>query len=328
MVSQLRPAWIVFENVPGLLLFEQGRVASEIVKAFTEIGYTVSPMILLAADYGVPQLRRRLVFVGNRTGSPLVFPCPTHGDAELWANYALPFAHLSRLSHGNNKTSRPHVSFTAACGDLPEVAEGDSIDDAPYEAKAVTAYQRAMRQRSSSVQQHTAFKLCAVDRYAVRHLKPGQNWRDLPEDFLPERFRRIRRYDATTLFRRLEDGRPAYTITTKFSDPTAGAFIHPSQPRSLTIREAARLQSFPDTFIFQGKSTQICQQIGNAVPPLLARAVAEAILPSVIRDVYGTIIKNLREVVTIDTHEADVIKLLGAKKRKAAPASAIALSSV
>ena len=117
LVDKVQPSWVIFENVPGLLLYHQGRVAIEISRAFKEIGYTVLPMILLAADYGVPQLRRRVIFVGNRTGAPSVFPQPTHGDPELWANYSLPFAHLSRIGHGKSSGKLSHVTFEEACGD-------------------------------------------------------------------------------------------------------------------------------------------------------------------------------------------------------------------
>ena len=128
LVDELRPSWIVFENVPGLLLYNQGRVALEIVRAFREIGYNVVPMILLAADFGVPQLRRRLVFVGNRTTADIAFPAATHGNADLWRNFALPFAHLSRIGHGSGEEVLSHVSFAEACSDLPSVEEGGEID--------------------------------------------------------------------------------------------------------------------------------------------------------------------------------------------------------
>jgi DNA (cytosine-5)-methyltransferase 1 len=132
LVDELQPAWIVFENVPGLLLYNQGRVALEIVRAFREIGYSLVPMILLAADFGVPQLRRRLVFVGNRTGTDIAFPAATHGDADLWKNYALPFAHLSRIGHGSSEMVLPHVTFADACSDLPPISEGEEVDGVPY----------------------------------------------------------------------------------------------------------------------------------------------------------------------------------------------------
>ena len=316
LVDELRPSWIVFENVPGLLLYNQGRVALEIVRAFREIGYTVVPMILLAADFGVPQLRRRLVFVGNRTGADIAFPAATHGNADLWRNYALPFAHLSRIGHGGGEQVLPHVSFADACSDLPPVEEGKEIDGAKYRGRAATAYQREMRKGSRLVRQHAAAELAAIDRLAARTLKAGQNWRDIPIDQLPDRFRRIRPYDATTILRRLQNDAPAYTITTKFNEGTTGAFIHPEQARTLTLREAARLQSFPDRFVFSGSAAQIRQQIGNAVPPLLARALAEAILPLVLRDIRGEAGEALRDVVVVENKvgDADILKLRAPRK--------------
>ncbi len=316
LVDELRPSWIVFENVPGLLLYNQGRVALEIVRAFREIGYTVVPMILLAADFGVPQLRRRLVFIGNRTGADIPFPAATHGNADLWRNYALPFAHLSRIGHGSGDEVLPHVSFAEACSDLPPVDEGKEIDGVKYPCRAATAYQRDMREGSRLVRQHVAADLAAIDRLAARTLKAGQNWRDIPIEQLPDRFRRIRPYDATTILKRLQNDAPAYTITTKFNEGTTGAFIHPEQARTLTLREAARLQSFPDRFVFSGSAAQIRQQIGNAVPPLLARALAEAILPSVLHDVRGETGEALRDVVVVENKvgDADILKLRAPRK--------------
>lgn len=317
IVDLLKPNWIVFENVPGLLLYDNGRVALDIVKAFKEIGYRIAPMILLAADFGVPQLRRRLVFVGNRTGSDISFPAATHGDPNLWKNYSLPFAHLSRIGHGSTGEVMAHVSFEDACGDLPEVAEGGRVDQAPYGKAPATEYQRLMRAASTEVRQHEAADLSSLDRVAAQTLEQGQNWRDLPAHVLPERFSKIRRYDATTLLRRLRADRPTYTVTTKFNEATTGAFIHPTQARTLTLREAARLQAFPDDFIFEGSAAQIRQQIGNAVPALLARCLGEAILPAVMKDTFDVTIPALRDVLVVDTaaEAADPLKLHGARRK-------------
>jgi len=273
-------------------------------------------MILLAADFGVPQLRRRVVFVGNRTGADIAFPAATHGNTDLWRNYALPFAHLSRIGHGAGDEVLPHVNFADACSDLPSVEEGEEIDGVKYPSRAATVYQREMRKGSRLIRQHAAAELAAIDRLAARTLKAGQNWRDIPLDQLPDRFRRIRPYDATTILRRLQNDAPAYTITTKFNEGTTGAFIHPEQARTLTLREAARLQSFPDRFIFSGSTAQIRQQIGNAVPPMLARALGEAILPSVLRDVRGVAGKALRDVVVVENKldDADILKLRAPRK--------------
>lgn len=323
LVEDLKPSWIVFENVPGLLLYDQGRVALEIVAAFREIGFSLLPVILLAADYGVPQLRRRLFFIGNRTGTEVSFPEPTHGNAGLWADYALPFAHLSRLGHGKSHDVEQHVSFDDGCSDLPLLSEGQSLDGVPYRTRPLTAYQRLMRKGSKAVGQHIAADLPALDRLAAQTLAPGQNWRDMPPDALPERFKRIRRYDATTLLRRLRPDAPAYTITTKFNEATTGAFIHPHQPRTLSLREAARLQSFPDRFVFSGSVNQVRHQIGNAVPPLLAQAIAEAIYPQVMYDCFSCKVEPVRNTLMIQPSltDGDILRLR-ASRRSVAGASA------
>jgi DNA (cytosine-5)-methyltransferase 1 len=315
-VAELSPPWVVFENVPGLLLYHHGEIARTICNRFNELGYVIHPIILLAADYGVAQLRRRLFFVGNRTGSPVDFPLPTHGDPELWANFALPFSFLSRLGHKGTQSTAAHISFGEACGDLPSLREGESMDNVPYAQEAHGIFQREMRRASKTVRQHIAFDLCETDRLAATILTPGQNWTNMPPDQLASRFSRIRRYDATTLMKRLTLDRPAYTITTKFNEASTGAFIHPTQNRTLSIREAARIQSFPDKFIFEGDPRQIRYQIGNAVPPLLAQAVAESILPTVLRDVYSVHARPTRETVTLDDAGInDAIQLHKARKQ-------------
>lgn len=316
LVGVLRPAWIVFENVPGLLLYNQGRFALEIVRAFREIGYALVPMILLAADFGVPQLRRRLFFIGNRTKSLIPFPAATHGNSSLWSDYSLPFAHLSRIGHGRDKALRQHVSFAEACDDLPDCLEGQTIDEVPYDKAPTNPYQRLMRRGSRLVRQHAAATLATLDRLAAKTLAPGGNWRDMPPDSLPPRFRRIRPYDATTLLRRLRGDRPAYTITTKFHEATTGAFIHPTQDRTLTLREAARLQSFPDSFVFEGTDSQVRHQVGNAVPPLLAKAIGEGLLPRVMRDVTGKSVRAGRAVIEIEptVQDADILRLRGVRR--------------
>jgi DNA (cytosine-5)-methyltransferase 1 len=106
------------------------------------------------------------------------------------------------------------------------------------------------------------------------HVPPGGTWRDIPPHLLPDRFRSMRRTDGTTLYGRMTWDRPAYTMTTQFQNITTGCFIHPDETRPLTVREAARVQSFSDDFVFNGALSSKVMQIGNAVPPLLARALA------------------------------------------------------
>jgi len=315
LVKELTPTWIIFENVPGLLLYHHGEVARTITARFADIGYKIQPMILLAADFGVPQLRRRLFFVGNRTNRPVHFPLPTNGDPKLWAKFALPFAFLSRLGHKELRDLPPHVTFREACSDLPPLKEGETLHDVSYRSEPMWPYQQVMRRRSNRVTQHVASQLCESDRLAATILKPGENWTNIPEHLRPKRFTKIRSYDATTLMKRLELGRPSYTVTTKFNEASTGAFIHPTQRRTLSVREAARLQSFPDDFQFCGNHRQVREQIGNAVPPLMAFAVADAIVSSVIQDIHGVVYQSSRATyqVIADSHH-DAIRLHGARK--------------
>ena len=172
-----------------------------------------------------------------------------------------------------------------------------------------------MRLGSAEVRQHIAFNLSVTDRMAAQLLKPGQNWRHLPADVLPDRFKKIRPYDATTIMKRLHADRPTYTITTKFNEASTGAFIHPDQPRTLSVREAARIQSFPDSFVFAGSPVQMRTQIGNAVPPLLAKAIAEAIRPEVLLD-RGLVERPIRSTIRMDDVAlSDIVGLQGARKR-------------
>jgi len=281
-VTALKPYWIIMENVPGLLLYDRGAVGKAVLEEFQRIGYSVIPMILLAADFGVPQLRRRVFFIGNRTGQPISFPSPTHGDPELWKDFALPFAHLSRIGNKNAHSQvKAHVSIADACSDLPMILEGQSCEERRYPMPAQTSYQRRIRRCSRRLTLHRASVLSPSDRECIPLIPQGGNWRSLPEDIRERRFHRIRAYDATTMLRRPLWNKPAYTITTKSNDATAGAFIHPLSDRTLSLREAARLQSFPDRYELRGSDSQIREQIGNAVPPLLAEMIAKAVAPEI-----------------------------------------------
>lgn len=279
LVDAIQPEWVVMENVTGLLLFNKGQVAEEIIKQFRLIGYYVVPIILLAADYGVPQLRRRVFFVGNRTKNKIPLPVPSHRNPTLWKNFALPFEHLSRIGNkSGSATQLPlHVSFADACADLPKLEEGQLISDVDFSEPPKSEFQEYARQGASKITNHFAFQLSEFDREAIRHLKPGENWRSLPDHLKVGRFAKIRPYDATTLLKRLKFEAPSYTITTKFNEATTGAFIHPEQNRTISVREAARLQSFRDDYVFTGSFRDIREQIGNAVPPLLAQKVAAGI---------------------------------------------------
>lgn len=266
IVKEVQPAWVVMENVKGLLTYDRGRYRDLIHKSFERIGYRIESRVLRAADYGVPQLRERLFFIATRTDSEIAFPAPTHCPSEQPLLTGL----------------KPYVTAWEAISDLPELGTEGASEQ--YASRALTEYQRYARAGSGrKLTLHRARRISPLAMSLVRKIKQGGGIRSISVHQLPERFRKMRkisngeyRRDCTTLYYRLAWDRPSYTITTYFTNVSSGPFVHPSQNRALTPREAARLQSFPDSYVFFDKMVQ--RQIGNAVPPLLACAVASEII--------------------------------------------------
>ena len=146
-----------------------------------------------------------------------------------------------------------------------------------YASRPKNEYQKLLRGSVKHVTNHEAPRLAHVNEERMKHIPPGGSWRDLPYELLPEGMRRAKRSDHTKRYGRPRETDLACTILTK-CDVHWGAYIHPSQNRAITVREAARLQSFPDSFVFQGSKTEQYKQVGNAVPPLLGYRVAQAVL--------------------------------------------------
>ncbi len=253
VVAGLKPNWIVLENVTGMTSAGGGAAVNAIIEGLGELGYKVQAQILRAEEYGVPQERRRLVFIGNRLGLPIGFPEPTHGPGLA-----------------------PFVTIQDAIGDLPSLNNGEERGIMNYAMEAFSAYQLELRVGSDSVDNHAAAKLSKVNLARLQHIPQGGSWRDIPIDLLPEGMKRAKRSDHTKRYGRLRWNGLASTILTK-CDPHWGAYFHPDQDRTLTVREAARLQGFPDWFRFKGSRTEQYIQVGNAVPPILGRAIANKI---------------------------------------------------
>lgn len=291
VVSEARPRAFLLENVPGLAYAKDGRVQGEILRRFEELGYTVQAEILLAADYGIPQLRRRVFVVGVRKGLRFEFPSPTHLGG--WRRDTLHRWETERQQRGLLR----HISSWEAIGDLPPLTS--TVGRVRSGCTAPTSdYARLMRGATSELRDHEASSLGKYESILM-HVPPGGTWRDVPPHLLPDRYRGMRRTDSTNLLGRLDPDRPAYTITTQFGNVTAGCFAHPFENRPISVREGARLQSFPDRYAFVGSASSRCRQIGNAVPPLLAQhiacALAEALecgshvtRPTVVRSVRET----------------------------------------
>lgn len=271
LAAELRPKVILIENVPGLATLEGGAVLRAISKAFDEAGYDAACAELVAAQYGVPQLRWRMVFVGWRRdlGRCGGFPVPTHGTAgvgDLVPNRTLAPSHAEGF-----------LNTREAIGDLPLVGSGQQAF--LYDAHPNCPYQEAMRYGCGhDVDNHYAPRMSEANLARISALKPGQDWRDLPRELLPMGMQRALRKDHTRRYRRMTwDGVPR-SIITRFRDPKSGEYTHPEQHRTISIREAARIQSFPDWFRFLGTLSDQYDQVGNAVPPLMARAIGAEIM--------------------------------------------------
>jgi DNA (cytosine-5)-methyltransferase 1 len=270
----LKPKAILIENVPGIVSLGKGTVVKAIYDRLKKMGYSVEHKILFAGHYGVPQLRFRTIFIALRDKKQIDFPEPTH-DATARANFAGAKELCQNIAPLFATNLNKKTTVWDAISDLPELALGESYEGR-YLSPAQTDFQRFLRREVVYVNNHSCARLGKVNLERLKHIPQGGSWRDIPFDLLPEGLRRARRSDHTKRYGRLHPDEMCSTILTK-CDPHWGSFFHPTQDRALSVREAARIQSFPDDYIFTGNLTQQFEQVGNAVPPLLAKAIAEQI---------------------------------------------------
>ena len=249
IVDAYKPKVIVLENVADLAAFENGEVVDEVISAFRRIGYMVDMAILNAVNFGVPQKRRRIFFIGTRHKIPIEFPKLEITDPTKF------------------------VSVWEAIADLPPLVNGNTIDEMPYRYNtSLTNYQKKMRRKANAGVRNNMVTRngdLVVKRYSF--IPQGGNWRDIPDELMGNYANKERCHQW--IYRRLPESEPAIAIT----NFRKNMLIHPRENRGLSVREAARLQSFPDDFIFFGGIGQQQQQVANAVPPLLARAVAKSV---------------------------------------------------
>lgn len=264
MLTSLMPEWFVFENVVGLVTHEGGKKLDAIIDAFSEAGYRLSWRIVNASMFGVPQNRERVVIVGNRVGVDFVWPRPTHfSDYKSMAGRRAELLSAEPLFDGLLQRA---VTLDEAIGDLPPVASGEESFEYGT-ASGSTAYQQTIRDSAATLTWHRATRHSPKMLEIIRHA--GSSIADLPEGMVTSGF--------SSCYSRLDADRPSNTITVNFVHPSSNRCIHPDQDRALTPREGARLQSFPDTFVFKGTTAQVVKQIGNAVPPRLGQVVAQRI---------------------------------------------------
>ena len=277
-VDAFQPRCILIENVPGLVSFEDGKTLHAILDALAELGYGADVRILGAAYYGVPQMRWRTIIIGTRGRElpPEAFPDPIC-HAPIEPNFTSTFDGHSLLKIPTAEKSSKFTTVKEAIGDLPPLQNGEhgsTVKDYPMPPQC--DYQRRARRGSTGIHNHEALRLSAINVKRMSYIHPGGNWTDIPDDLLPRGMQQARKSDHTKRYGRVRPDGLASTILTK-CDPHWGAYIHYSQDRSFTVREAARIQSFPDHYIFLGSMAEQFAQVGNAVPPMLAQAIGVSI---------------------------------------------------
>lgn len=277
-VQEFEPRAVLIENVPGLVSFENGATLEAILQSLDDLGYRADVQILYAPHYGVPQTRWRTIVLAVRDGGdPLkAFPEPSR-TAPMRVNFTARFGGRDIVAMPGAVELPSFTTVRDAIGDLPSLVNGESgrpLKD--YQMDAQNDYQRALRAGSSGVLNHEAAKLGRINLERMSHIPPGGNWTDIPFDLLPAGMQAARRSDHTKRYGRVHPDGLASTILTK-CDPHWGAYFHYSQDRAFTVREAARIQSFPDTYKFTGSRVDQYEQVGNAVPPFLAAAVGRAV---------------------------------------------------
>lgn len=244
LAHELQPHWIVIENVQGIYNFDNGEIVRNIVSDLKTHGYRSTKTILNSVDYGVPQRRKRFILVANRHDIDFEFPL------------------------GMNKV----ITVRQAISDLPKLKNGDMKDKCNYVDCELSPYMKLMRGKSQVARQNFVSKNSdlVIERY--RHIGQGQNWKSIPKELMANYKDTSRCHSG--IYKRLKNDEPSVVI----SNYRKNMLIHPTQNRGLSVREAARLQSFPDDYIFEGTISEIQQQIGNAVPPLLSKAIFSRIV--------------------------------------------------
>lgn len=253
IVSEFSPQVVLLENVPGLVYLFNGQIKDAIINDFESLGYKMTYTILKASFYGVPQHRRRVFFVGLLNGKKFKFPYPTYFDE-------------SGLFQ-----EKKMISCKEAISDLPFLPDSTYLGNPTqvYPTSPKNEYQKLMRKNSAIVFNHIAADHSDKVRKIITLVPAGKS-----KNSLPDYLRKIYKYEHSWV--RCPINIPASTIATSQGNP-----FHQTANRSLTVRERARLQSFPDDFIFMGSKTEQFRQVGNAVPPILAQAIGKEIITQI-----------------------------------------------
>ena len=236
-VEYFKPKAFIMENVPNLVAMNNGKVKDQIIKEFEALGYKVVYKILLASDFGVPQNRKRVVFVGLQNGKSFTFPEGKYNDNKITAFEAI--------------------------SDLPE---NEVKDGTMYPHSPKSEYQKMIRENSAKIFNHETTKHTEKTAGIISLVPDGGNYKDLPKNLQNTR-------KVNIAWTRLNSKKPSFTIDTGHNH-----HFHYKFNRVPTVRESARIQSFPDTFIFCGKKNDQLKQVGNAVPPILGKVIGKTLL--------------------------------------------------
>jgi DNA (cytosine-5)-methyltransferase 1 len=242
VVNYIKPEYFVIENVPNILTAHNGIFKKEIYNLFEKIGYSLNSGILNAADYGVPQYRKRAFIIGKKCNQSIKMP----------------------------KKGNETITAWDAISDLAYLNSGEGEFKSDYILPYNNEYQKRMRYKSEYLYNHIATKHNKIVLERMSYIPENGGRGDLPEEHKTKSI-----YSGT--WGRIVKNEPSVTITTRFDTPSSGRFTHPFLNRAITVREAARLQSFPDDFVFYGSKMSQMKEVGNAVPPLLAYAIAKQI---------------------------------------------------
>lgn len=239
------PDWVIVENVKGLVQTEDGFFFEEINNKLKKLGYTINYSILNAADYGVPQVRNRVFIVGSLHGIKFEFPKPI---------------------------TKKNLTVSDAISDLPKLKSGANIHELNYQHEPQNKYQSENRKRSKMSVNNLVTNNTTLVLKRYKYIPQGGNWENVP-------LRLMKNYKDFTrchtgIYHRLNEYKPSVVI----GNFRKNMLIHPTEDRGLSVREAARIQSFPDTFHFFGSIGYQQQQVGNSVPPLLAKAIFKQII--------------------------------------------------
>ena len=257
VLKEIKPKVFLFENVKGLLSMQGGELLATIISLFESLDYKVTYKVLNAADFGAPQIRERIIIIGTKLKTDFFYPEPTHFNPDD-NNGNLLFNYL-----------KPYLTLSDAISDLPFIKSGEESFE--YSSDPKNDFQREMRKNAPQIlQDHNAPKNNRNLIEIMENLPDGGTPFDLPEELRPKS-------GFANTYCRLWWNRPCTTITRNLSTPSSSRCIHPKAPRPLTTREGARIQCFPDDYIFFGSRSDKNLQIGNAVPTFLSSALKESI---------------------------------------------------